>query len=69
MAVFNYFMFSVAIFRMNDASINVTEGINASFPICVMLESLSGNLSKSITVSLTTYGNGTAIGELFIVGS
>ena len=48
---------------MEDASITVTEGINGTFPICVRLESLSGNLTKSISVSLATRDIGTANGK------
>ena len=59
-------MSSVAIFQMKDASITVTEGINGTFPICVQLESLSGNLTKSISVSLSTHDSGTTNGEFYI---
>ena len=35
-------------------AVTVTEGSNSSFPICALLNSLSGTLTTSISVGLVT---------------
>ena len=59
-----YFRPSVAIFGITDPLVTLTEGVNATFPLCIFLESLSGNFTRPISVSLVTHDIGTAKGTL-----
>ena len=51
---------------MKDSSVTVTEGINTTFPLCVLLSSLSDNLTIPLSVGLLTQDI-TATGELLLI--
>ena len=62
--MFGYPDFAVAIFEMKDSAVTVTEGTDATFPLCVLLDSQSSNLTIPLSVKLVTQ-DVTAIGEHF----
>ena len=61
---FDFFRPLVAVFGIKDPLVTLIEGVNATFPLCIYLESLSGNLTRPISVSLVTHDLGTAKGML-----
>ena len=53
------------VLRMKDATFNVTENINSSVTVCILLDSLSGNLTRDVSATLMA-ANSTAKGLIIV---
>lgn len=64
----NAFIFSPiteVVLRMQSPAFNVTEGVNSSVLVCVVMESASGNITRDLSSTLMSI-NSTAEGWISI---